>query len=171
VPRRQVSYIASTLRFFREFEFMQHPLQISRKIEYGLRAMIFLASLEPGALVPLQEIARRMDVPQDFLAKILKTLVAKKWVRSMRGARGGYSLARPAREVSFLDVIEAVEGPVIVNVCQDSHDACKLSRSCTMYGVWKLGQERMLEVYRSATLDKLAMSDLRQGARVPSQVA
>ena len=96
---------------------------------------------------------------------ILKTLVATKLVRSTRGAHGGYALARPAREVSFLDVIEAVEGPVVVNVCQDSHDACKLSRACTMYGVWKRGQERMLEVYRGTTLDTLAMSDLRAAPR------
>ena len=145
---------------------MQHPLQISRKIEYGLRAMIFLASQPPGAIVPFREIARKMDVPEDFLAKILKTLVKKKLVRSTRGAHGGYSLALEAKDVSMLDVIEAVEGPVKVNVCQDdSHDACRLSHACTMYGVWKLGQERMLEVYRAATLDKLAMSELRH-ARV-----
>jgi Rrf2 family protein len=140
---------------------MQHPLQISRKIEYGLRAMIFLASQPPERTVPFKEIARRMEVPQDFLAKILKTLVEQGLARSTRGAHGGYQLSRPAREISFLDVIEAVEGPVVVNVCQDRHDACKVSRSCTMYGVWKLGQERMLEVYRAATLDTLAMTDLR----------
>lgn len=140
---------------------MQHPLQISRKIEYGLRAMVYLASIAPDVVVPFREIAKRMDVPQDFLAKILKTLVSKKWVTSTRGARGGYKLARPASEISMLDVIEAVEGPVVVNVCQDNHDACKLSRSCTMYGVWKLGQQRMLEVYRHATLDKLAMNELK----------
>lgn len=140
---------------------MQHPLQISRKIEYGLRAMIFLASQPPERTVPFKEIARRMEVPQDFLAKILKTLVERGLARSTRGAHGGYQLARPSREISFLDVIEAVEGPVVVNVCQDSHDACKVSRSCTMYGVWKLGQQRMLEVYRAATLDTLAMTDLR----------
>lgn len=140
---------------------MQHPLQISRKIEYGLRAMVFLASVAEGQVTPFREIARRMGVPEEFLAKILKTLVGKKLLRSTRGAKGGYSLSKAARDISFLDVIEAVEGPVKVNVCQDSHDACKLSRSCTMYGVWKLGQERMLEVYRHATLDKLAMKDLQ----------
>jgi Rrf2 family protein len=140
---------------------MQHPLQISRKIEYGLRAMIFLASQPPERTVSFKEIARRMEVPQDFLAKILKTLVERGLARSTRGAHGGYQLSRPSREISFLDVIEAVEGPVVVNVCQDSHDACKVSRSCTMYGVWKLGQQRMLEVYRAATLDTLAMTDLR----------
>lgn len=140
---------------------MQHPLQISRKIDYGLRAMVFLASMAPEDVVPFREIGRRMDVPEDFLAKILKTLVARKLVQSTRGARGGYRLARPPAEISMLDVIEAVEGPVRVNVCQDNHDACRLSRSCTMYGVWKLGQERMLEVYRSARLDRLAMTEMR----------
>jgi Rrf2 family protein len=130
--------------------------------------MIYLASVQGDTVVPFREIARRMDVPQDYLAKILKVLAQKKMVRATRGAHGGYALARPAAEVSMLDVIEAVEGPVKVNVCQDSHDACKLSRSCTMYGVWKLGQERMLEVYRAATLDKLAMSEMRQdGAPLP----
>jgi Rrf2 family protein len=139
---------------------MQHPLRITRKIEYGLRAAIFLASVPLGQVVPFREIARCMDVPQDFMAKILKTLVARKLVRSTRGAQGGYTLARQPAEITMLDVIEAVEGPVTMNVCLDSHDACKLSGACTMYGVWKLGQERMLEVYRAATLDKLAMSSI-----------
>ncbi len=148
---------------------MQHPLRISRKIEYGLRAMVFLASQPPGQVVSFREIARCMDVPQDFVAKILKTLVSRKLLVSTRGAHGGYRLSKPAREISFLDVIEAVEGPISINVCQDNHDACKLSRSCTMYGVWKLGQEKMLEVYRAATLDTLAMSELRPQQKAGAQ--
>jgi Rrf2 family protein len=143
---------------------MQHALQISRKIEYGLRAMIFLAAQPAERVVPFREIGVRMQVPQDFLAKILKILVGSRLVKSTRGARGGYRLGRAAREISMLDVIEAVEGPIKVNVCQDSHDACKLSRACTMYGVWKLGQQRMLEVYRAATLDRLAMTELRSSS-------
>ncbi|AKF85799.1 hypothetical protein MFUL124B02_17145 [Myxococcus fulvus 124B02] len=124
--------------------------------------MTFLASQPLERMVPFREIARRMDVPEDFLAKILKVLLSRKLVRSTRGAHGGYALARPAREVTFLDVIEAVEGPVNVNVCQDTqHDGCRATGSCTMYGVWKLGQQRMLEVYRSTTLDRLAMTELK----------
>jgi Rrf2 family protein len=138
---------------------MQHVLQVSRKIDYGLRAMIYLASVSEGAVVPFREIARAMDIPQDFLAKILKTLVNGGLVQSVRGAHGGYRLGRPAREVSFLDVIEAVEGPVRLNVCLSDagKESCGLSPSCTMYSVWKQGQERMLEVYRGARLDALAM--------------
>ena len=141
---------------------MQHPLQISRRIEYGLRAMVCLAAQPEGKVVPFREIARRMNVPQDFLAKILKQLVTRQLARSTRGARGGYRLARPAGEISFLEVIEAVEGPVVVNLCQDGHhDSCRLSRGCTLYGVWKRGQEKMLDVYRTATLDQLAMAELK----------
>jgi Rrf2 family protein len=136
---------------------MQHTLKISRKVDYALRAMIFLASISPLQIVPFREIAHRMAIPQPFMAKILKTLANKGLVRSTRGARGGYRLARPMSEISFLDVIEAVEGPIVVNLCLSGTDSCKLTPSCTMYGIWKLGQERMLEVYRSATLDRLVM--------------
>lgn len=139
---------------------MQHTLKISRKIDYALRAMIFLASVPPEQVVPFREIARRMQIPEEFAAKIFKTLATKGLVKSTRGVHGGYSLARPTSEISFLDVIEAAEGPVVVNLCLDGGDACKLTPSCTMYAVWKEGQERMLEVYRQATLDKLVMQSL-----------
>jgi len=135
---------------------MQHVLRISRKIDYGLRAMVYLAALPSSSVVPFREIAREMDVPEDFLAKILKTLVDQGLVRSTRGPHGGYQLARPAAEISFLDVIEAVEGPVALNVCLDSDDACGRSPTCSMVAVWREGQERMLDVYRSAKLSSLA---------------
>ncbi|MGC4116101.1 MAG: Rrf2 family transcriptional regulator [Myxococcales bacterium] len=145
---------------------MQHTLKISRKIDYGLRAMIFLASIPSGEIVPFREIARRMQIPEEFAAKILKTLATKGLVKATRGKLGGYSLAKPMSDISFLDVIEAVEGPVVVNLCLDhKSDTCKLTPSCTMYSVWKLGQERMLEVYREATLDKLVMQSLPPSLR------
>jgi Rrf2 family protein len=140
---------------------MQHALQISRKIEYGTRAMLFLASLPEGMTTSFREIARKMGIPQDFLAKIFKPLVKAKLVRSTRGSHGGYSLARPASQISFLEVIEAVEGKVNVNVCTDvDQSGCGFTSSCTMHSVWQSGQERMLEVYRNAKLDKLAMRSL-----------
>jgi Rrf2 family protein len=142
---------------------MQHVLRISRKIDYGLRAMIYLASIAQDAVVPFREIARQMDVPEDFLAKILKTLVDQGLVRSTRGPHGGYALARSPSTISFLDVIEAVEGPVALNVCLDGEDACGHSTACTMVSVWRLGQERMLDVYRQAKLSELAFKPADDG--------
>jgi len=138
---------------------MQHVLRISRKIDYGLRAMIYLASIPAEAVVPFREVAKRMSVPEDFLAKILKQLVDQGLVRSTRGPHGGYALGRPATEISFLDVIEAVEGPVALNVCLDEEEGCGRSSACTMVGVWREGQEKMLEVYRQAKLAALRLPD------------
>lgn len=126
--------------------------------------MLFLASRTGADVVPFREIARRMEVPEDFLAKILKLLVRGQLVASTRGVHGGYRLARAPSDISFLDVMEAVEGPIQVNHCTSTHvhagPGCDLSQDCTMFGVWRLGQERMLQVYREAKLDKLAMRGL-----------
>jgi Rrf2 family protein len=135
---------------------MQHVLQISRKIDYALRAMIHLAGLQGGKIATLQDLSVPLHMPREFLAKILKILSAKGLVRSSRGAHGGYQLARPGRDISFLEVIEAVEGPVQLNVCLDDKDRCDVSAGCTMYQVWKIGQDRMLEVYRRTSLAQLA---------------
>ncbi len=140
---------------------MQHAFQISRRIEYGTRAMLFLASLPDGMTTSFREIARQMSIPEEFLAKILKTLVKAELVRSTRGARGGYSLNVAASQISFLDVIEAVEGPISVNVCTEKeHGGCVFTNACSMMSVWQQGQAAMLEVYRATRLDRLAMRSL-----------
>src|SRR2546428_11916735 len=89
---------------------MQHVLQISRKIDYGLRAMIHLAGLPAGRIASLQGLSVPLHPPREFLAKILKILTAKGLVRSSRGAHGGYQPARPARDISFPAVSEAGAG-------------------------------------------------------------
>jgi Rrf2 family protein len=143
---------------------MQHVLQISRKIDYALRALIFLAGTAEGRIATLQEMADTLTLPREFLAKILKALSAHGLVRSTRGVRGGYQLARSPRTISFLDAIEAAGGPVQINVCLDHKDRCDVSAGCTMYHVWKAGQDRMLEVYRRTTLAELASPPADAGA-------
>jgi Rrf2 family protein len=145
---------------------VQHVLQVSRKIDYGLRAMIYLAGVPAGKIVSLQDLATTLHIPREFLAKILKQLNERGLLRSSRGAHGGYQLARPPREISFLEVIEAVEGPVQLNVCLDHKDRCDVSAGCTMYHVWQLGQERMLEVYRKTSLAELSEPERPMAAPV-----
>jgi Rrf2 family protein len=135
---------------------MQHVLRISRKIDYAIRAMIHLAGVPDGKVVPFREIGRQMEVPEDFLAKILKTLVDHGIVRSTRGPHGGYRLARPAEAISVLEIIEAAEGPIAINVCLDDDDACSRQSVCNMSAVWREGQERMLDVFRRTSLSSLA---------------
>jgi len=135
---------------------MQHVLRISRKIDYAIRAMIHLASIPEGTVVPFREIGRQMNVPEDFLAKILKTLVDQGIVRSTRGPHGGYKLARPAETINVLEIIEAAEGPIAVNVCLDDDDSCSRQPICSMSAIWREGQDRMLDVFRNTLLSSLA---------------
>jgi Rrf2 family protein len=134
---------------------MQHLLQVSRKVDYALRAMIYLAAQPGSPREPLQDIARKNEIPREFLAKILKVLGNAGLVTALRGPGGGVSIARPPSQISFLDVIEAVEGPVVLNLCLDDTRSCSQSSVCTMQSVWKAGQERMLDVYRTTMLSDL----------------
>ena len=143
---------------------MQHLLQVSRKVDYALRAMIHLASLPAGVRAPQQEVASQQDIPREFLAKILKTLADKGLVSALRGPHGGVAIARPPSDLSFLDVIEAVEGPVVLNLCLDQQQGCTKGATCTMQAVWRAGQERMLDVYRTTMLSDLVP---RAGASEP----
>lgn len=135
---------------------MQHLLQVSRKIDYALRAMIHLATLPDGVREPLQDVARKNNIPREFLAKIFKVLGDASLVTAVRGPGGGVAIARPPAEISFLEVIEAVEGPVVLNLCLDHTRSCAQSPICSMQAVWRAGQERMLDVYRTTTLASLA---------------
>ena len=131
---------------------MHSALQISRKIDYALRAVICMADQPPGEVVSFRKIATIEQVPEDFMAKILRQLVREGLVNSTRGARGGYCLARPPEEISFLEVIEAVDGPVMLNLCLGDMSTCDQACSCLMVDVWRQAQEAMLNVFRTTTI-------------------
>lgn len=127
-------------------------MQISRKADYALRAALYLAAQDPGRSCSASEIAGRQNVPQRFLEKIIRDLMRRGLVHSKRGWDGGYALARPPQEITFREVIEAVEGPIAVNACMDPAQCCALSPRCTMIAVWSEVQRRVLEVFSRTTL-------------------
>ena len=131
-------------------------MQISRKVDYALRAAIYLAYQSDRRPCSVSEIAAREAIPKKFLEKIIQDLIHHGLVRSTRGAQGGYALAREAEQVTFKDVIEAIEGPVSLNVCVgdagDAIDCCAQSPRCSMLWVWREAQKRVMEVFATTTL-------------------
>ena len=128
-------------------------LQVSRKIDYALRAVIHLANEEAAdRACSVTEIAARERVPRQFLEKIVQELIHKGLVLSRRGPRGGYVLARPADQVTFRDVIEAVEGPITLNACVGDHPDCFLIGACGMERIWREGQRRVLDLFENTTI-------------------
>jgi Rrf2 family protein len=128
-------------------------MQVSRKIDYALRAVIHLANEETSdRACAVGEIAERERIPRQFLEKIVQELIHKGLVRSRRGPHGGYVLARPADAVTFRDVIEAVEGPITLNACVGDHPDCFMLGTCGMERVWREGQRRVLELFEKTTI-------------------
>jgi Rrf2 family protein len=132
-------------------------MQIPRKIEYALRAMIHLAD-NPGSIARGTEIARQEQIPKYYLEKVIRDLMRRGLVRARRGPGGGYQLGRPADTISFRDVIEAVEGPITLNVCVDGSSACNLQPACRMFRVWEEGQRVLLGVFSHTLLSDVASS-------------
>src|SRR5436305_12141995 len=97
--------------------------------------------------------AARERMPRQFLEKIVRELTHKGLVRSRRGPHGGYVLARPADRVTFRDVIEAVEGPISLNVCVGEHPDCFLRGACGMNRVWREGERRVIDLFENTTID------------------
>jgi Rrf2 family protein len=126
--------------------------QISRKVDYALRALIYLARHGGEPACTLGTIAAGIDVSPQFLAKIVEELGHRGLVRSRRGSRGGYALGRAAAEITFNDVIEAVEGPIALNICLDGQGDCTLLGACGMQPVWQEAQRRLVDVFAQTTL-------------------
>lgn len=127
-------------------------MQVPRKVDYALRAAIYLAAQDPEKNCPTAEIAENQRVPRKFLEKIIQDLIRSGLLKSRRGPNGGYSLARPPHEISFRDVIEAAEGPIALNVCMDQHLSCDLLPQCAMLGVWTEVQRKVVDVFTRTTL-------------------
>jgi Rrf2 family transcriptional regulator, iron-sulfur cluster assembly transcription factor len=141
-------------------------LQLTRGGEYGVRAMAYLAGFPMGHVASLHEIGAAQDIPESFLAKILQSLVHAGLALSQRGAHGGFALARPAETITLRAVIEAVDGPIALNLCALSAEECDRSGSCRVHRAWVSAQEQLMAVLESVTLDTVAAAP----ADVPAPV-
>ena len=134
-------------------------MKLTRGGEYGIRGVLYLAQQDNGKVSMLSAIAKGQDVPPRFLAKIFQALAKAGVVRSHRGAKGGFSLARPAAEITIKDVIEAIEGPIHLNVCLVGPGECNREKICPMHSVWEEAQEKMVGVLSRANFADLAKAE------------
>lgn len=127
-------------------------MQITKAESYGLLGVIYLAQQEKSRRVPLSEIARSQDVPEKFLAKIFQYLTKGGIVRSHRGVRGGFALLREPEDLTFCDVIEAIQGPCHLIMCLPDAKRCKKSSKCPVRVVMQDAEENLKRVFESYTI-------------------
>lgn len=87
-------------------------MKLTRASEYALHALVYLVQEKPDKPVASHIVAEAQGIPERFLLKVLKPLVSAHVLQSIKGPNGGYRLTKPAKEVSLLEVVEAVDGPI-----------------------------------------------------------
>ncbi len=120
-------------------------MQITRQADYAVRAVLHLARLGPAAQASTANIARAEAIPVHFLAKIVSQLTQADILRTTRGARGGVSLARPPEDLNLLEVVEAIDGPVELNVCVLHPERCPEASTCVVRPFWQEAQAILVE--------------------------
>ena len=137
-------------------------LRLSKKTDYALIALKDLASSPPGTSSSAREIAARYDIPVEFMAKVLQRLKKHELLASHQGTHGGYLLGRPAAEISVADVIQAIDGPVIITACSDANETCDQYSKCNVRDpLWRL-KDRLVEALTSFTIHELAREQVAE---------
>lgn len=130
-------------------------MQITRQADYALRAMLYLAQLEPAKRAATSQIAEEQHIPPSFLAKIISQLSIAGLIHTSRGARGGVSLARTPDDITILEVVEAIDGPIALNECTGNPDDCTFGLTCLLRPLWCEAQAELVEKLRSTTFGQV----------------
>jgi len=138
-------------------------LKLTSAADYAIRAMIHLACLPEGGVALRSEIAEAQNIPTSFMAKILRSLVRARLLRSSRGVHGGFALARAASEINMLEIVEAIEGPLSLTDCTPATAGCAWSIDCPASSVWIKVQDNMRDTLRRSTLEDLVSTPRRNG--------
>lgn len=131
-------------------------MQLTRAADYGVRVMVALAAMPEGGRVSLQILTRGTGAPESFLSKVLQTLTRADLINSWRGQGGGFEISPAGRGASIRAVVEAIDWPIVLNVCLGEENACRRSAWCPSHPVWVKAQQAMLAVLDSARIQDLA---------------
>jgi Rrf2 family protein len=131
-------------------------MQLTRAADYGVRVMVYLAARAEGERTMLPMLAEATGTPMSFLSKVLQALARAQLITSWRGKAGGFAILPEGRSASMLDVIEAVDGPIVLNTCLISGENCGRKRHCPAHPVWARAQRAMLDVLTEASIAVLA---------------
>jgi Rrf2 family protein len=142
---------------------------ISQKARYALRALLYLAARGGDEPVQIGEIAQAEKLPRKFLEQILLELKKPGIVRSHRGRAGGYSLGRPAKDISFADVLRVTDGPLALSPCVSvmayrKCDDCFEESVCAIRKVLLAARDATAEILESRSLASAASQMKRSGA-------
>lgn len=142
-------------------------MQLTRAADYAVRVMVHMATLPAHERALLPDLAEATEAPESFLSKVLQALARAHLIASRRGKSGGFEILPRGRLASMREVIEAIDGPIHLNVCLIAKRSCARKTWCPAHPVWAQAQLAMLDVLSAAVIADLAAQGLAAHAIAP----
>lgn len=137
-------------------------MKISTKVRYGTRAMLDLALHYGDGPILLKDIARRQDISLKYLDRICSSLKAAGLVNSLRGSKGGYVLNKPPSKITISQIVEALEGPLVLVECVKDKNFCRRTDFCVTRDIWHELGKAMDIVLKTTSLEDLVTRDKKK---------
>jgi Rrf2 family protein len=130
-------------------------MQITRQADYAVRAVLHLARAGNAERAATSAIAKEQNIPPSFLAKIISQLSIAGLLHTSRGARGGVTLAREPKDITLLEVIESIDGPIQLNECVPGNGICSFEDNCPVRAVWCDAQYELVKRLKGTSFGDL----------------
>ena len=134
----------------------------SKKCEYGIQAVLYLAAREKGTLVSAEEISKVLKIPREFISKILQSLRESGLILSSKGKSGGFILAKDPSRIKLIDVVAAIDGLDMFDNCVLGFPECTPTHPCPVHDTWGTLRTQAYDMLNSETIDKLKEQTLHK---------
>ncbi len=137
----------------------------SKKCEYGLQAVLYLATFETGAVVSADDIAKKLSIPKEFVSKILQSLTESGIIISKKGKSGGFLLGRDPKKIKLIDIVAAIDGLEMFNSCVLGFPNCNPTNPCPLHEKWGVLRTQTYNMLNEDTIDSFKRKNFEKGFR------
>jgi Rrf2 family protein len=127
----------------------------SKKCEYGLQAILYIATYPLGEAIPAEKISQALKIPREFVSKILQDLKESGLVGSLKGKAGGFFLGKEPSQIKLIDIVEAIDGLEMFNSCVLGFPECTPDAPCPVHNKWGILRDQAFQMLKAETLDEL----------------
>lgn len=140
---------------------------LSNTCKYAIRSVVYLSVYASDTKkIGVKEISEALDIPSPFLGKIMQTLARKKILNSIKGPHGGFSLGRPAVDISIMDIVQIIDGTDIFDICLVRTTHCSDEEPCGIHDKITALRKEMKETFINQTIDDLSTEFKRDSGRI-----
>lgn len=138
----------------------------SKKCEYGLQAVLYMAAKEQGCVCPSEDIAKKLKIPKEFVSKILQSLTESGIVESKKGKSGGFLLAKHPSKIRLIDIVAAIDGLDLFDNCVLGFPDCSPDKPCPVHNKWGELRTKAYEMLDAETVDRFREKTINKIGRL-----